>query len=169
MAAPDPQAAPPAAAAPQDKGRTPSRVRTLGALVIVAGAILIVLGGVTWFLVRSELSDEQITVSDDASFLEGRHVDDPLSAYFEAHAIKAQALAATEGTTYAELPLDDPARQTVVIASFLRATLFTSLVAFGVSALSVGLGIVLILIGFSLRMIGRDQAATLRPAFEPSV
>jgi hypothetical protein len=155
MAAPDPQVAPTAAAL-QDRGRAPSRVRTLGMLVIIAGVILIVSGIVTWFLVRSELSDEQITVSDDASFLAGSHVDDPLSAYFEAHAIKAQALAATEGTTFAELPQDDPARQTVVIASFLRATLFTSVVAFGVSALSVGLGIVLILIGFSLRMIVRD-------------
>ena len=169
MDAPDPQVAPAPVAAPQERGRPPSRVRTLGLLVIVAGAIFIVLGAVTWFLVRSELSDEQITVSDDASFLVGRHVDDPISAYFEAHAVKAQALAATEGQTFAELPQDDPARQTVVIASFLRATLFTSLVAFGVSALSVGLGIVLILVGISLRMTVRDQPATLRPALEPSV
>jgi hypothetical protein len=35
-------------------------------------------------------------------------------------------------------------------ASFLRASLFTSVVSFGVAAMAVGLGIVLLLIGWAL-------------------
>jgi hypothetical protein len=40
-------------------------------------------------------------------------------------------------------------------ASFLRASLFTSVVAFGVGAMAVGIGITLILIAMALRSIGR--------------
>ena len=42
-------------------------------------------------------------------------------------------------------------------ASFLRASLFTSVVAFGVAALVVGLGIVFILLGWSVRRLGRAE------------
>ena len=38
-------------------------------------------------------------------------------------------------------------------ASFLRASLFTSVVAFGVAALATVLGIVLVLIGWALRSL----------------
>jgi hypothetical protein len=38
-----------------------------------------------------------------------------------------------------------------MIASFLQASLFTSVVAFGVAALAAGLGVVFILIGVALR------------------
>src|SRR4051795_10616701 len=61
--------------------------------------------------------------------------------------IKTHALEAGNGQTYAELPQDDPARQTVMTASFLRASLFTSVVAFGVAALVVGLGVLFVLVG----------------------
>jgi hypothetical protein len=52
--------------------------------------------------------------------------------------------------TYAELSPDDPTRNTVMTASFLRASLFTSVVSFGVAAMAGGLGIVLLLIGWAL-------------------
>jgi hypothetical protein len=41
--------------------------------------------------------------------------------------------------------------------SFLRASLFTSVVSFGIAAMAMGLGIVFALIGLALRMIGKDQ------------
>jgi hypothetical protein len=41
--------------------------------------------------------------------------------------------------------------------SFLRASLFTSVVAFGVSALVVGLGALFILVGFALRSLIRRE------------
>ncbi len=41
-------------------------------------------------------------------------------------------------------------------ASFLRASLFTSVVAFGVALLVVGIGVVFILIGWALRTTARS-------------
>ena len=46
--------------------------------------------------------------------------------------------------------------------SFLRASLFTSVVAFGVAALVVGVGVVFGLIGFALRRLA--PAVTIAPA-----
>jgi hypothetical protein len=45
-------------------------------------------------------------------------------------------------------------------ASFLRASLFTSVVAFGVAALATGLGVVLVLIGLALASMARQGSAT---------
>jgi hypothetical protein len=39
-------------------------------------------------------------------------------------------------------------------ASFLQASLFTSVVAFGVSAMAVVLGLLLVLMGWALRRLG---------------
>ena len=44
-------------------------------------------------------------------------------------------------------------------ASFLQASLFTSVVAFGVAAMAAGLGVVFILIGLALRAIARSMRA----------
>src|SRR4029453_17833647 len=44
-------------------------------------------------------------------------------------------------------------------ASFLRASLFTSVVAFGVAALAAGLGVVFILLGLALLSIYRASRA----------
>ena len=46
--------------------RSTRSIRVLSILVIVAGAIFIVAGVVTWFVVRDQLADEKIVVSDDA-------------------------------------------------------------------------------------------------------
>ena len=58
-----------------------------------------------------------------------------------------------KGKTYAELPQDDPNRDTVMTASFLQASLFTSVVAFGVAAMAAVIGILLILLGIALRRL----------------
>ena len=133
--------------------RLPGRVRVLAVLVVVAGVVLVVGGVGTWFVVQSQLSDEQITVSDDADRFAGDAVDGPLTAYSQAETIEKHALEASGGKTYAELGQDDPTRQTVMTASFLRASLFTSVVSFGVAAMAVGLGVVLILVGWALLSI----------------
>ena len=125
-------------------------VRVLAILVVVAGVILIAAGAVTWFVVRDQLGAEKITVSDDASHFGGDAVDGPLTAYAQADAIKKHALAASGGLTYAQLPQDDPKRNTVMTASFLRASLYTSVVSFGVAVFAAGVGLVLILIGWAL-------------------
>jgi hypothetical protein len=129
------------------------RVRRLGSLVIVAGVILLVAGVATYVVVATTLGDQQITVSDDAARFGGQAVDQPWEAYAQANVIAEHANEIAGGKTYAQLPQDDPNRQTVMTASFLQASLFTSVVAFGVAAMAAGLGVVFLLIGFALRSV----------------
>jgi hypothetical protein len=132
--------------------------RIVAIISIVAGAMLIVAGGVTYYIVHRELSDEHIVVSDDADNFAGEEVEGPFTAYSEAMVIKEHALEIGGGKTYAELPQDDPKRDSVMTASFLRASLFTSVVGFGVAALVVGLGAMFILFGLALLGILRQLA-----------
>ena len=141
-------------------------VRVLGLLVIIAGAILAVAGVVTYATVSSKLSDQRITVSDDAAHFAGQQVTQPWQAYAQANVIAKHANEIGGGKTYAELPEDDPNRNTVMTASFLQASLFTSVLAFGVAAMAVGLGIVFILIGVALRRT--VKAADSRSATSPT-
>jgi hypothetical protein len=138
-----------------DAGATTRVLRTLGIIVIVAGVVFAVAGVATWFVVKDQLADEHITVSDDADNFAGDPVDGPFTAYAQANVIEKHGLAASDGLTYAQLDQDDPRRDTVMTASFLRSSLFTSVVAFGVAAFAVGIGIVLVLIGVALLRIHR--------------
>ncbi len=135
--------------------------RIVAVISLVAGAILVVLGLITYVVVQRELSDEHIVVSDDAEHLAGEPVEGPFTAYAEAMVIKEHALDAGGGQTYAQLPPDSPDRETVMNASFLRASLFTSVVAFGVAALVVALGAMFILLGMAL--LGIVQRLEARP------
>lgn len=140
---------------PPERHRTGPRVAAI--LTLVAGVILVVAGVLTWVTVQDQLADEQITVSSDSPRWAGQPVDGPLTAYQEAAMIEQHALEATGGKTYAQLDRDDPLRETAMTASFLRASLFTSVVAFGVAAMAVGLGIVLAIIGWGLLGLARRQ------------
>jgi hypothetical protein len=124
--------------------------KTLGTLVALIGVVMIVAGGITWYMVQDNLSQARITVADDADFLAGDEVNGPFSAYAQAQIIDKHALEATGGKTYAELDREDPLRDTAMNASFLRASLFTSVVAFGVAAMAVGVGLALVLVGWAL-------------------
>ena len=129
--------------------------RIVAIISIVAGVFMIVAGGLTYYVVHRELSDEHIVVSDDADHFAGEDVEGPLTAYSQAMVIKDHALEAGGGKTYAQLEQDDPRRDTVMTASFLRASLFTSVVSFGVAALVAGLGVMFILFGLALMGILR--------------
>ncbi len=124
------------------------------------GVLLIVSGVGTYVLVSNTLAEENITVADDASCLAGDEVNGPLSAYCEAQIIDDHALEATGGLTYAELDREDPARDTAMRASFLRASLFTSVVAFGVAGMAILIGILFVLIGMGMRDVG-EKTGTL--------
>jgi len=130
-----------------------SRIRVLGLLVILAGAILFLAGVATYVVASTTLGDQEITVSDDAAQFAGQQVTQPWQAYAQANVIDDHATEIAGGRTYAELPEDDPNRQTVMIASFLQASLFTSVVAFGVAVLAAGLGVIFMLIGVALRSV----------------
>lgn len=128
-------------------------VRLLGTLVMAAGLLLSVSGATTWLFVQDSLRDEKITVADDAARFAGEPVDGPLTAYYQADIVEKHALEIGKGKTYAELDRDDPARATVMNGSFLRASLFTSVVSFGVAAMAFGLGIVFALTGYAIRRL----------------
>jgi hypothetical protein len=142
--------------------RSTGRAGVVGIVVAVVGVIFAVAGVVTWFVVADQLAAEKITVSKDADMLAGQDVTGPFTAYAQAQVINKHALEATGGKTYAELDKEDPARTTAMQASFLRASLFTSVVAFGVAALAVVLGIMLVLIGWALRSLSAGTAAAVR-------
>ena len=148
---PTPTPSPPAPAA---RPSTTS-LRVLAWIVLAAGIVLIVAGAATRFLVKDQLSDEKIVVSDDADHFAGDDVNGPLTAYSEANTIREHSLEASGGKTYAELDQDDPTRDTVMTASFLRASLFTSVVSFGVAAFAAGVGVLMILIGVALLRVCR--------------
>jgi len=128
-------------------------VKAAGIFGIVVGALFIIVGIVAWILVTNQLVAENITIPDDAAAFQGQQVTGPLTAYVQADIINHHALEASDGKTYAELDQDDPVRATVMNASFLRASLFTSVVAYGVSLFAVGVGFVLIAFGWALRRL----------------
>ncbi|MFZ0012582.1 MAG: aromatic ring-opening dioxygenase LigA [Acidimicrobiia bacterium] len=117
--------------------------------------ILLILGGVgTWIMVSNTLSDQNITVSDDADCLAGDEVDGPFSAFCQARVIEKHTLDITGGLTYAELARDDPVRETAMNSAFLQSSLFTSVVAFGTAGMAALMGIVFILIGLGMKDVG---------------
>lgn len=159
--------------------------RFAGLVSIFAALVMVVGGSLAWITVSGQLAEERITVPADSQFMGGAFAGDevkgPLTAYAQAETIRQHATAGAEGTayegkTYAELGSmitdaeeagDDAlveelqARRTVMMdASFLRASLFTSVVSFGVSALMVGVGVVLACVGVALVKLAPRQART---------
>lgn len=116
-------------------------------IAIVLGAVFMVSGTVSYAMVSSTLAEERITVADDADMTAGKLVNGPMSAYSQAAVIQKHSLGSTNGLTYAELDREDPLRAVAMNGSFLRASLFTSVVSFGLSAFVVGVGMLFVLMG----------------------
>ena len=133
--------------------------KTASMVAIVVGIVMAVAGVVTWVVVSSTLSEQKIVVADDANCLAGDEVDGPFSAFCQADVIDQHTKNITGGLTYAELDQEDPNRATAMDSAFLQASLFTSVVAFGVAFMAFGVGIVLALIGFALRAPVRTRDA----------
>jgi hypothetical protein len=139
-------------------GRARGGSRGIGILVAVIGVVFLVAGIFAYALISTTLAAENVTVSDDAQHFAGKQVRGPFTAYYQADIIATHAENIAEGKSYAELAPDDPRRETVMNASFLRASLFTSVVAFGVAAFVAVMGVVLVLIGLALVRVGRRTA-----------
>lgn len=127
---------------------------------IIVGIIMAIAGVVVWVVVSTTLADQKITVSDDASCAAGDTVNGPISAFCQADIIDQHTLEITGGKTYAELDREDPNRETAMTSSFLQASLFTSVVAFGVCLMAIAVGIVMALVGFALREPRRESTVT---------
>lgn len=158
-------------AATADTVEVPARslgaVKVIGILGLVAGVALIVAGLVVWIAVATQLRAENITIPDDAMAFQGQTVQGPFTAYVQADIIQHHALEASGGLTYAELDRDDPVRDTMMNASFLRASLFTSVVSFGVAAFAMGMGILSIIFGWALRRLASAPVVVKRSTVAP--
>ncbi|MBO1752263.1 aromatic ring-opening dioxygenase LigA [Actinotalea sp. BY-33] len=128
-------------------------VKIIGLIAMIAGAVLIIAGAATALVVRDQLVAENITLGEDAAMFQGNVVDGPIDAYLQAEVIDMHAREMAGGQTYAELDREDPIRATVMNGSFLRASLFTSIIAFGIAAFAAGMGILFILVGWALRKL----------------
>lgn len=142
-----------------------------GSLSLIIGILFIVTGMFTWGMISSQLKAERITVSGDAPMLANAPVKGPLSAYAQAEIINIHALKGANGLTYAELGAAaakakdagdeelaaelNNQRTTAMNGSFLRASLFTSVLAYGVSLMAIGVGVVNILVGWALLALGK--------------
>lgn len=133
------------------------RLAATGAIVL--GILLLAGGAATYLVVSNTLGEQKIMTSDDAC-LPGNDVDGPFTAYCQAKVIDHHALDATGGLYYAEMDREDPLRATAMNASFLQASLFTSVLAFGVAAQAMGMGVIFILLGLGIR----DVAETVKPS-----
>lgn len=144
-------------------------------IMVVVGALMMLGGVVAWFAVSSNLRVEEMTVPGDAASNAGKTVSGPMTAWSMQETIHKHAMSATDGRTYAQLGDDVNAakeefgddseeaaaaqglRNTAMNASFLRGSLFTSILAFGVAALATGTGLIGVLGGTSL--LQRKQSA----------
>ena len=138
-----------------------SAASPIGIVLAIVGVLLAIAGVVTYVTVAVTLSEQRITTTEDAC-LPNREVVDPFTAYCQAMIIETHAKEATGGMTYAQLPREDPLRDVAMNASFLRASLFTSVVAFGLSALVVLLGVLFLLTGIGLRAADRRRVLEAR-------
>jgi hypothetical protein len=135
--------------------------RTASIASIFLGVLMVIGGATTWIVVSRTLAEQRIVTADDAC-LPGRAVAGPFTAYCQARVIQAHTLESTGGLYYAELERDDPRREVALTSSFLQASLFTSIVAFGVAAMAVGMGILFVLIGLGIRDV--ERRTTVPPA-----
>lgn len=136
-------------------GKDADRVGRLAGVVSGAGIIGMAGGLGAWLVIRSQLAGERIVVPGSSPRFPGKPVRGPLTAFAEAAFIQEAALRATGGRTYGELPEGDPNAAMAKEASLLRASLFTSILAFGVAAAGMAVGFVLVIVGRALAAVPR--------------
>ncbi|MFA5606000.1 MAG: hypothetical protein WDA07_02240 [Leucobacter sp.] len=143
-------------------------IRRMGRFATFTGSLLLAGGGAAWCAVTKQLRDENITVPGNAPALAGRRVQDPATAYVEAIVIKRNAERSAGGRTFADI--SDAMREVekgsdeekqlrgqsaaLSTAASLRTSLMTAVLAYGVSALVIGLGGFLAVVGSQFRRAG---------------
>ncbi|HCT14454.1 hypothetical protein [Corynebacterium nuruki] len=131
--------------------------RRAGRAVSALGAGFLTAAAGSWVLIRKELLAENITVHDDVKKLAGKKVADPFTAYAQADIVNKHALAMTGGKPFAELPMDAPERQTALMAANVRSSLLTSVLSFGLSGLTAGVGVTALLAGRGLKSAAKGE------------
>lgn len=163
-------------------------IMVAGLLMIVAGGVT---WGVVQSQLKDEHIKVAAVTDEAPGRLAGRDVAGPFTAYAQASAIEYHALDGAGGKTYAQLGAELTAlkdkltaagaskdevaenaevkaltatRTSTMNGSFLRASLFTSVVAFGVAALVMGLGLVFMLLGYVLQKLATAVISVPAPA-----
>lgn len=131
----------------------PIALIVFGLIFLGAGSYTVARGFDAKDQVRAELVAQKITTPEDASIPNAR-VDDAATAESMADIIQVHAMEATGGKTYAEMDREDPARQVAFNASMLRTSLYTSVMAFQVGDLVIGLGAAIALLGAVVSGVG---------------
>jgi hypothetical protein len=122
----------------------------LGRLVAVAGVVEVLVGAAAWAVASKRLADERIVVPESARWFPNRTVRDPLTAFEEAEVVRQITMKATGGRTYGEMSADDPQARMALDASLIRSSLFTAILAFGIAAMQVVVGVMFVAIGGAL-------------------
>jgi len=158
-----------------------------GAFMFVAGGVTWHL--VTTQIKAENITVSAVTEENPGRFAD-KPVAGPFTAYAQVNAINHHALDGAKGRTYAQLgddarvlktklaargmPAADiathkdvvalaDARTTTMNGSFLRSSLFTAVISFGVAALVMGLGLLFALLGFALVKVAATTAITSAP------
>ena len=140
---------------------------------------MLVCGAFAWGVTSTQLASENITVANDAPAFAGSKVAGPLTAFYQAEAVKQHTRAASNGLTYAELGVKvqeakdagdtDAAEQLqatrtmVETGNYVRTSLLTSVMAFGVSALVMGAGLLFSCLGWGLYRLSAVHAQDAEP------
>jgi hypothetical protein len=132
-----------------------------GVVLLVAGGFMIVQGRQAHDDVRDTLADEKIISSQDAD-IPLAEVDTAAEAKAQADAIHEHALEASGGKTYAEMDRDDPNRAVYLNSVTLRTALMESYMAFKVSDLVSGVGLIVALLGVGQIALGIFLALVVR-------
>jgi hypothetical protein len=170
----------------------PIALMVLGLVFLGAGAYTVNRGFDARDQVRTELVAQRITTPEDASIPNAR-VDSAGTASSMAAIIGHHADEATGGKTYSELgrflaktggdtndeaaavkgadgkPVANPVRNTAFQASALRTSLYTSVMAFNVAQLVVGLGAMMLALGVAVGGVGVALAGLAIPQFARKV
>jgi hypothetical protein len=165
----------------------PIALMLLGLVFVAAGGYTVLRGFDAKDQVRNELIAQNITTPEDAS-IPNAVVKGPKTAEAMADIIQVHANEATEGRTYSEVgrylavgggdtndaalavtddngrPVANPVRNTAFQAATLRTSLYTSIMAWNVADLVVGLGLMIVVLGFSVGGLGVALGALAIPS-----
>jgi hypothetical protein len=165
----------------------PITLMVLGLIFLAAGGYTVLRGFDAKDDVKAELVAQRITVPEDAASHQGQLVKDAGSAQAMADIIDKHARESTKGKTYAEMgrflakdggdtsdeaeamigadgkPVANPLRNVAFQASSLRTSLLTSVMAFNVANLVMGLGLMIAVTGLAVGGVGVALAGLAIP------
>jgi hypothetical protein len=139
-----------------------------GFVLVGAGLFMVYQGMAAHDEIRDTLASEKIVTAADSD-LPNVAVTGPAEAKAQSDAIWAHVMKQTGGKTYAELPQGDPLRATYLQSVTLRTALMESYLAFKVSDLVMGIGLIVALLGVSQVVLGGFLGLMVQRNGEPRV